>query len=156
MRLVGGPDVDLLRLMMQEEFRVHVAHIPRQGLLLPACSTCTDRLLHGRDAAGDAGKHERDRGPALRQRRRLRLRAERRRLRVPRPVTGRRRAGRANFIVAMPFLLPFTFRRAYLGTLPRDIIFYLILIIVPGVLGVLAASIFIPYRLLDRPRLRWP
>ncbi|MDD1771072.1 MAG: hypothetical protein LUO79_08310 [Methanomassiliicoccales archaeon] len=58
-----------------------------------------------------------------------------------------RRAGRANFIVAMPFLLPFTFRRAFGALYARDIIFYLILIIVPGVLGVLAASVFIPYHL---------
>ncbi|HVO78065.1 MAG TPA: hypothetical protein VMS79_04265 [Methanomassiliicoccales archaeon] len=58
-----------------------------------------------------------------------------------------RRAGRANFIVAMPFLLPFTFRRAFGALYVRDIIFYLILIIVPGVLGVLAATVFIPYHL---------
>jgi hypothetical protein len=47
----------------------------------------------------------------------------------------------------MPFLLPFTFRRAFGALYVRDIIFYLILIIVPGTLGVLAASIFVPYHL---------
>lgn len=58
-----------------------------------------------------------------------------------------RRTGRANFLVAMPFLLPFTFRRAFASLYLRDVIFYVVLIIIPGVLGVLAASLVVSYHL---------
>ncbi|MDD1755805.1 MAG: hypothetical protein LUQ39_03105 [Methanomassiliicoccales archaeon] len=51
-----------------------------------------------------------------------------------------RRYGRTNFLVAMPFLLPFTFRRAYASMYLRDVIFYIVLILVPGLGGVLVAS----------------
>lgn len=52
-----------------------------------------------------------------------------------------RRYGRSNFLVAMPFLLPFTFRQAYASMYLRDVIFYVLLILVPGLGGVLVASV---------------
>lgn len=56
-----------------------------------------------------------------------------------------RRYGRSNFLVAMPFLLPFTFRRAYASMYLRDVIFYITLILVPGLGGVLVASAVADY-----------
>jgi hypothetical protein len=58
-----------------------------------------------------------------------------------------RRQGRANFLVAMPFLLPFSFRKAYLSMFVRDVIFYLVLIMLPGLLGVLASTPLVHYSL---------
>ena len=58
-----------------------------------------------------------------------------------------RRYGRANFLVAMPFLLPITFRRAYASMYLRDVIFYIVLILVPGLGGVLLASTFAHFHL---------
>ena len=58
-----------------------------------------------------------------------------------------RRYGRTNFLVAMPFLLPLTFRRAYASMFLRDVIFYIVLILVPGLGGVLVASVFAHYHL---------
>lgn len=58
-----------------------------------------------------------------------------------------RRQGRANFLVAMPFLLPFSFRQAYLTMFLRDVIFYLTLIMMPGLLGVLASTPLVHYSL---------
>ncbi len=58
-----------------------------------------------------------------------------------------RRQGRANFLVAMPFLLPFSFRKAYLSMFLRDVIFYLMLIMLPGLLGVLASTPLVHYSL---------
>jgi hypothetical protein len=58
-----------------------------------------------------------------------------------------RRQGRSNFLVAMPFLLPFSFRSAYMAMFLRDVIFYIVLIIVPGLLGVLVATFFVSYSL---------
>ena len=56
-----------------------------------------------------------------------------------------RRQGRSNFLVAMPFLLPFTFRRAYISMFLRDVIFYIVLILVPGLLGVLMSTLMVQY-----------
>lgn len=58
-----------------------------------------------------------------------------------------RRQGRANFLVAMPFLLPFTFRRAFASMLMRDVIFYVVLIILPGLGGMLLSTLFVHYKL---------
>jgi len=58
-----------------------------------------------------------------------------------------RRYGRTNFLVAMPFLLPLTFRRAYASMYLRDVIFYIVLILVPGLGGVLVASGLAHYHL---------
>jgi len=60
-----------------------------------------------------------------------------------------RRQGRSNFLVAMPFLLPFSFRRAYMSMFLRDVIFYFILIIIPGLLGVITATVFVHYSYLS-------
>ena len=56
-----------------------------------------------------------------------------------------RRYGRTNFLVAMPFLLPFTFRNAYASMYLRDVIFYIVLILVPGLGGVLLSTLAAPY-----------
>jgi len=58
-----------------------------------------------------------------------------------------RRYGRNNFLVAMPFLLPFTFRKAYSSMYLRDVIFYVVLILVPGLAGVLMSTPVTDYRL---------
>ncbi|MCU0861403.1 MAG: hypothetical protein MUE65_03690 [Methanomassiliicoccales archaeon] len=58
-----------------------------------------------------------------------------------------RRYGRTNFLVAMPFLLPFTFRRAFASMYLRDVLFYVVLILVPGLLGVLMSTLVVDYRL---------
>jgi len=60
-----------------------------------------------------------------------------------------RRQGRSNFLVAMPFLLPFSFRRAYMSMFLRDVIFYIVLIIMPGLLGVLMATLYVHYSYLS-------
>jgi len=51
-----------------------------------------------------------------------------------------RRYGRNNYLVAMPFLLPISFRTTFLGIYLRDAVFYVILMLVPATLGILAAS----------------
>lgn len=58
-----------------------------------------------------------------------------------------RRYGRTNFLVAMPFLLPFTFRRAYASMYLRDVIFYIVLILVPGLGGVLLSTLAAHYHI---------
>lgn len=51
-----------------------------------------------------------------------------------------RRYGRNNYLVAMPYLLPISFRTTFLGIYLRDAVFYVILMLVPATLGILAAS----------------
>ena len=53
-----------------------------------------------------------------------------------------RRYGKVNFIIAMPFLLPLSFQATFFGMYVRDIIFYTILILGPAFSGVLLASFF--------------
>ncbi len=60
-----------------------------------------------------------------------------------------RRTGRANFLVAMPFLLPFSFRRAFASLYVRDVIFYSLLIIIPGMGGIMVASLVTQFRLVS-------
>ncbi|MEM0448460.1 MAG: hypothetical protein QW520_01380 [Methanomassiliicoccales archaeon] len=60
-----------------------------------------------------------------------------------------RRYGRTNFLVAMPFLLPFTFRKAYASMYLRDVIFYVVLILIPGLVGALASTLVVNYRLVS-------
>lgn len=48
-----------------------------------------------------------------------------------------RRYGRSNYLVAMPFLLPLSFKRTILGIFLRDALFYVILMLVPATLGLL-------------------
>jgi hypothetical protein len=51
-----------------------------------------------------------------------------------------RRYGKSNYIVAMPFILPFTFRKAFLGIYVRDAIFYVVLLLIPAALGLVAVA----------------
>lgn len=60
-----------------------------------------------------------------------------------------RRYGRNNYLVAMPFLLPFTFRTAFLGIFLRDAIFYVVLLLVPATLGLVAASAVMGFSLVS-------
>ena len=56
-----------------------------------------------------------------------------------------RRYGKINFIVTLPFLLPITFRRTFLGMYLRDIAFYSVLILLPAFLGLIMAALIVPY-----------
>ncbi|UCE91950.1 MAG: hypothetical protein JSV90_02050 [Methanobacteriota archaeon] len=58
-----------------------------------------------------------------------------------------RRYGRSNYLVAMPFLLPFTFRTAFLAIFLRDAIFYIVLLLVPATLGLVAVSAVMAFSL---------
>ncbi len=51
-----------------------------------------------------------------------------------------RRYGRSNYLVAMPFILPLTFRRTFLGIYIRDSVFYMVLLLVPATLGLAAVA----------------
>ena len=51
-----------------------------------------------------------------------------------------RRYGRNNYLVAMPFLLPISFRTTFLGIYLRDAVFYVLLMLVPATLGMIAAA----------------
>ena len=57
-----------------------------------------------------------------------------------------RRHGSRNYIVAMPSLLPMSFRRTFLGMYVRDALFYIVLVLVPMVLGLLASVPFTGFR----------
>ena len=48
-----------------------------------------------------------------------------------------RRFGRRNFLVAMPSLLPMSFKKTFFGLYLRDVIFYVLLLIVPLILGLI-------------------
>jgi hypothetical protein len=56
-----------------------------------------------------------------------------------------RRYGRNNYLVAMPYLLPISFRTTFLGIYIRDAIFYVVLMLVPATLGILAAAPFMGF-----------
>jgi hypothetical protein len=60
-----------------------------------------------------------------------------------------RRYGKVNFLIAMPFLLPLSFRATFFGMYVRDIIFYTFLILGPAFSGVLLASVFAHYALIS-------
>jgi hypothetical protein len=51
-----------------------------------------------------------------------------------------RRYGRSNYLVAMPYLHPISFRTTFFGIYLRDAVFYMILLLVPATLGLLAAA----------------
>jgi hypothetical protein len=51
-----------------------------------------------------------------------------------------RRYGRSNYLVAMPFLLPMSFRKTFLGIYLRDAVFYVVLLLVPATLGIAAVA----------------
>src|SRR4030067_79890 len=48
-----------------------------------------------------------------------------------------RRYGRSNYLVAMPYLHPISFKTTFLGIFLRDALFYLVLLLVPATLGLL-------------------
>ncbi len=51
-----------------------------------------------------------------------------------------RRYGSSNYLVAMPYLLPISFRTTFLGIYLRDAVFYILLLLAPATLGLAAAS----------------
>ncbi|UCE80841.1 MAG: hypothetical protein JSV94_06810 [Methanobacteriota archaeon] len=51
-----------------------------------------------------------------------------------------RRYGRTNYLVTLPYLLPFSFRAAFLGIFLRDALFYVILLLVPATMGLVFVS----------------
>jgi len=58
-----------------------------------------------------------------------------------------RRHGTSNYLVAMPYLLPISFRTTFLGIYLRDAIFYVLLLLMPGTLGLLAAAPFMGFHI---------
>ncbi len=51
-----------------------------------------------------------------------------------------RRYGRSNYLVAMPYLLPISFRTTFLGIFLRDAVFYIVLLLVPATGGLVFAA----------------
>ncbi len=51
-----------------------------------------------------------------------------------------RRYGSSNYMLAMPFILPLSFRTTFLGIYLRDSVFYMVLLLVPATLGLVAAA----------------
>jgi hypothetical protein len=60
-----------------------------------------------------------------------------------------RRYGRTNYLVAMPYLLPISFRTTFLGIYLRDAIFYVLLMLLPATLGLVAAAPFVGFSLIS-------
>lgn len=58
-----------------------------------------------------------------------------------------RRYGRSNYLVAMPYLLPLSFKTTFLGIYLRDALFYVVLLLVPATLGLVAAAPFMEFAL---------
>ena len=56
-----------------------------------------------------------------------------------------RRYGRSNYLVAMPYLLPLSFKTTFLGIYLRDALFYVLLLLVPATLGLVAAAPFMGF-----------
>ncbi len=56
-----------------------------------------------------------------------------------------RRYGRNNHLVAMPYLLPISFKTTFLGIYLRDAVFYIILMLVPATLGLVVAAPFMGF-----------
>jgi hypothetical protein len=51
-----------------------------------------------------------------------------------------RRYGRSNYLVAMPYLLPISFKTTFLGIFLRDALFYIALLLVPATGGLIMAA----------------
>ena len=51
-----------------------------------------------------------------------------------------RRYGTSNYLVAMPYLLPLSFRTTFLGIYLRDAIFYVFLLLIPATAGLVVAA----------------
>ncbi len=60
-----------------------------------------------------------------------------------------RRYGKDNFMISMPFILPFSFRRAFLGMYLRDAIFYTALMLLPALGGLVLGAFLANYSLLS-------
>lgn len=60
-----------------------------------------------------------------------------------------RRYGKDNFLIGMPFLLPVTFRRVFLGMYLRDVIFYSALMLLPALGGVALGAALSSHSLLS-------
>ncbi len=60
-----------------------------------------------------------------------------------------RRYGRSNYLIAMPYLLPISFRTTFLGIYLRDAIFYVLLMLLPATLGLAAAAPFMGFSLVS-------
>src|SRR5512136_2990303 len=60
-----------------------------------------------------------------------------------------RRYGRNNYLVAMPYLLPISFRTTFLGIYLRDAVFYVILMLLPATLGLMVAAPIMGFSLLS-------
>jgi hypothetical protein len=58
-----------------------------------------------------------------------------------------RRYGTSNYLVAMPYLLPISFRTTFLGIYLRDAVFYILLLLAPATLGLVAAAPFMGFSL---------
>jgi len=60
-----------------------------------------------------------------------------------------RRYGTNNYLVAMPYLLPISFRSTFLGIYLRDALFYVLLLLLPATLGLAAAAPFVGFSLIS-------
>jgi len=60
-----------------------------------------------------------------------------------------RRYGRSNYLVAMPYLLPISFRTTFLGIYLRDAVFYVVLMVLPATLGLVAVAPFMGFSLVS-------
>jgi MFS family permease len=56
-----------------------------------------------------------------------------------------RRQGKYNYVVAMPALFPMSYRSTFLGMYVRDIVFYMVLILGPAALGLASAAPLVGY-----------
>jgi hypothetical protein len=61
----------------------------------------------------------------------------------------RRFVGRRNFLVAMPSLLPITYKKTFLGLYLRDVIFYTALLVFPLILGLILSVPFTNFSLIS-------
>ena len=60
-----------------------------------------------------------------------------------------RRYGKDNFLISMPFLLPLSFRKAFLGMYLRDVIFYTALMLLPAFGGMVLGAFLSSHSLLS-------
>jgi len=60
-----------------------------------------------------------------------------------------RRYGKNNYLIATPFILPISFKKAYLSMFLRDLIYYSVLILTPMFVGLCMASIIVDYRFMS-------
>jgi len=60
-----------------------------------------------------------------------------------------RRYGRSNYLVAMPYLLPISFRTTFLGIYLRDAVFYMLLMLIPATLGLVGAAPFMHFSMVS-------